>query len=75
MTAIPQKDLRDNLGEVLRRVEAGEDFTVTVFDRPVAHLRPAQTRRWVKGRRLARIWDTPAPETLHRELGVSSEPR
>jgi prevent-host-death family protein len=27
---IPQKELRDNVGEVLRRAEAGEEFTVTV---------------------------------------------
>jgi type IV secretory pathway protease TraF len=27
---ISQKELRDNAGEVLRRPEAGEEFTVTV---------------------------------------------
>jgi antitoxin (DNA-binding transcriptional repressor) of toxin-antitoxin stability system len=43
MPTIPQKELRNNIGEVLRRAEAGEEFTITVSGRPAAHLgqRPA----------------------------------
>jgi len=33
--SIPQKALRNQVGEVLRRVEAGETVTVTVAGRPV----------------------------------------
>ena len=65
---IPQKELRNNVADVLRRAETGEEFTVTVAGRPVAQLGPAQRRRWVSGPELARVWDTPAPETLDEDL-------
>jgi prevent-host-death family protein len=68
MPTIPQKELRNNVGEVLRRAEAGEEFTVTVAGRPVARLGPARPRQWVRGAELQRVWQTPAPETLDRDL-------
>ena len=69
METIPQKELRNNVGEVLRRAEAGEEFTVTVAGRPVAQLGPVQARRWVSGPALQRIWDTPAPQPMDDDLG------
>lgn len=45
MRDIPQKELRNQVGEVLRRVEAGETLTVTVSGRPVAELGPVLRRR------------------------------
>ena len=68
MVTIPQKELRNNVGEVLRRAEAGEEFTVTVAGRPVARLGPARPRQWVDGPALKRVWNTPAPETLDDDL-------
>jgi prevent-host-death family protein len=68
MATIPQKELRNNVGDVLRRAEAGEEFTITVAGRPVAQLGPAQRRRWVGGADLARVWQTPTPETLEDDL-------
>ncbi len=68
MTVIPQKELRNNVGEVLRRAEAGEDFTITVAGRPVAQLGPARRRQWVSGPELDRIWATPVPKTLAADL-------
>jgi prevent-host-death family protein len=65
---IPQKELRNNVAEVLRRAEAGEEFTITVSGRPVAQLGPARRRQWVSGRDLGKIWETPAPETLSEDL-------
>jgi prevent-host-death family protein len=53
MATIPQKELRNNVAQVLRRAEAGEELTITVSGRPVAQLGPAPTRRWVKGSELA----------------------
>jgi prevent-host-death family protein len=70
VTIIPQKELRNNVGEVLRRAEAGEEFTVTVSGRPVARLGPARPRQWVSGAALERIWHTPAPETLADDLAT-----
>jgi prevent-host-death family protein len=40
---IPQRELRNNAGEVLRRAEQGERFTITVNGRPVAELGPLST--------------------------------
>ncbi len=68
MPSIPQKELRNNVAEVLRRAEAGEELTITVAGRPVAQLGPAAKRRWVSGPELRRVWDTPAPETLAEDL-------
>lgn len=68
MVVIPQKELRNQVSDVLRRVEAGETFTVTVAGRPVAELRPARRRRWVSGPALAEIWQGPAPQLLEDDL-------
>ncbi len=68
MESIPQKELRNQVGEVLRRVEAGEILTVTVAGRPVAELSPAARRRWVTGRALAAVWRGPAPLRLDDDL-------
>jgi prevent-host-death family protein len=68
VTVIPQKELRNNVADVLRRAEAGEEFTITVAGRPVAQLGPARRRTWVGGPELAKIWDTPAPQTLADDL-------
>jgi len=68
MAMIPQKELRNNVGEVLRRAEAGERITVTVAGRPVAQLGPAERRQWVMGNDLCAVWQTPAPRTLAEDL-------
>jgi prevent-host-death family protein len=67
-TTIPQKELRNNVGEVLRRAEAGERFTITVSGRPVAELGPVRTRQWVPSAELADLWRTPPDPTLDQEL-------
>ena len=68
MPVIPQKELRNNIAEVLRRAEAGEEFTITVAGRPVAQLGPVRRRQWVSGPDLAKIWQTPPPQTLADDL-------
>lgn len=68
MDVIPQKELRNHVGEVLRRVEAGESLTVTVAGRPVAELHPTGRRRWVSGAVLARVWQGPPPRELEDDL-------
>jgi prevent-host-death family protein len=65
---IPQKELRNNIADVLRRAEAGEEFTITVAGRPVAQLGPTRKRRWVGGADLARVWDTAVPRTFEEDL-------
>jgi prevent-host-death family protein len=68
VATIPQKELRNNVGEVLRRAEAGEEITVTVAGRPVAQLGPTERRRWVSGSALRAVWRTPAPQTLSEDI-------
>lgn len=68
VTTIPQKELRNSVGEVLRRAEAGERFTITVAGRPVAELGPAARRSWVAGPALTTVFDTPVPRTLEEDL-------
>ncbi len=38
--AIPQRQLRNDSGEIMRRVEAGESFVITRNGKPVADLVP-----------------------------------
>jgi prevent-host-death family protein len=68
VTTIPQKELRNNIGEVLRRAEAGEEMTITVAGREVARLGPTGRRQWVRGTPLQAVWRTPAPRTLVTDL-------
>lgn len=68
MTTIPQKELRNNVAEVLRRAEAGEEFTITVSGRPVAELGPASKQQWVDTLTLRDLWALPRDPTLLREL-------
>jgi prevent-host-death family protein len=68
VATIPQKELRNNVADVLRRAEAGEEFTITVSGRPVARLGPAAKRRWVSGPALENVFETPAPATLAEDL-------
>ncbi len=42
---IPQRELRNNIGAVLREVEAGSTMRVTVRGRAVAELRPLSERK------------------------------
>lgn len=68
MTTIPQKELRNQVSDVLRRVEAGESLIVTVSGRPVAELSPIHRHRWVSGPALSNVWNGPSPRTLNRDL-------
>ena len=77
MTMIPQKELRNNVGEVLRRAEAGEELTITVSGRPVARLVPIPPSPWVRSEDVADLWDLPPDPTLLDDIrgGFESEIR
>jgi prevent-host-death family protein len=72
MATIPQKELRNHVGEVLRRAEAGEQFTITVSGRPVAQLGPIRARQWVPSAQLADLWKAPPDPTLEEDLETLS---
>ena len=64
-TTISQRELRNDNADIMRRVEAGESFTVTRNGMPVARVvpledLPRQTRR-MTGREIAEGWATLGP--------------
>lgn len=67
---IAQRDLRNDVASILRRVAQGESFTVTVRGQPVAELVPIHVpRRFVARRRVAEIVRaSPADPGLLEEL-------
>jgi prevent-host-death family protein len=70
---IPQRELRNNIAEVLRRAEAGTEYTITVRGRPVARLvpaaRPRERRTDVDRDTLRKILaDTPVDEVFATDL-------
>lgn len=73
---IPQRELRNNVAAILRAVEAGEAFTVTVRGRPVARLVPPGDgpRVDVDRATLLRILDGPDDAELAAELDAAEAP-
>lgn len=69
MPEIPQKQLRNQIGEILRRAEAGEVFTITVSGRPAAKLGPlTEDRYWVPAATLEDLWKLPVDENHADDL-------
>jgi prevent-host-death family protein len=70
MSEVSIRDLRNHGGDVIDRVAAGEEITVTRDGKPVAELRPLAGRRLsaeVLLRRWARL-PTVDPERLRADL-------
>ena len=70
---IPQRELRNDVAAILREVEAGTEFTVTVRGRAVARLGPVkeqpERRRYVDRETLLRIFaETPVDEGWAADL-------
>lgn len=76
-TTIAQRDLRNDSADILRRVEAGEEFIVTRNGTPVAELRPAARRRGVSRRRLVDAFKgvpAVALQQLRADLDETADP-
>jgi len=75
---IPQRELRNNIGAVLRAAEAGETFTVTVRGHPVARVVPLgegrQPRTDVDRATLRRILAQPLDDSLEKDLDAAEAP-
>jgi prevent-host-death family protein len=76
-TEVPQRELRNNTADLLRRVEAGEQLRITVHGHPVAELVPIDRAQQfvpydelVKGLRGAMLAD----DRLEQELRELDEP-
>jgi prevent-host-death family protein len=63
---IPQRELRNDIGAILREAEAGTEFTVTVRGRPVARVVPLEEtprpRRYVDRETLRRFFERNPPD-------------
>lgn len=70
MTDVASRELRNNTRELLNRVAAGEELTITVDGRPMAVLRPVGRRpRWMARDEFARrIVPRQADPGLREEL-------
>lgn len=75
MTTIPQRELRNQVSDVLRRAEQGERFTITVAGRPVAELGPpASPSRSPTAADLRRLLDaTPVDPEWAEQLARARE--
>lgn len=54
------RELRQDASDLVRRVEAGEEVTITVAGRAAARLVPVAPRRWRTHAELADLFDGPA---------------
>lgn len=54
------RELRQNASDLVRRVEDGEEITITVAGRPGARLVPAAPRAWRKWAEVADLFAGPA---------------
>lgn len=53
------RELRQQASDLVRRVEAGESFTVTVSGRPAARLVPAERHAWRSFKDVAHLFAGP----------------
>lgn len=53
------RDLRQNASDIIRRVESGETFTVTVNGRPAARIVPAERSTWLRRDELDELFSSP----------------
>lgn len=66
MTTVGLRELRQDASDLVRRVENGEEFEITVAGRLAARLVPAQPGRWQRWSEIAALfagrpdsaWDT-----------------
>lgn len=62
MTVVGLRELRQHASDLVRRVEAGEEVTITVAGRPSARLVPVTPHSWREWGEVAELFDGPADE-------------
>jgi prevent-host-death family protein len=74
---IPQRRLRNEIGQILREAEQGQEFTITVRGKPVASLGPPPSGRRlnVDARTVARVLEVPIDrEDFEADLDAAEAP-
>ncbi len=61
-TELTQRELRNDSGDIMRRLDAGESFIVTRNGVPVGELTPIRRRRSVSRERLIEVFKDIPPE-------------
>jgi prevent-host-death family protein len=70
---LSQRELRNQSGEIMRRLDAGEDFVVTRNGVPVGHLLPNAGRRFVRTETaIAALGNAPAIELVRFRTDVDT---
>ena len=59
MSTVGLRELRQDASELVRRVEAGEEITITVAGRPSARLVAASPQPWRSFEAIAELFDGP----------------
>jgi len=60
MESVGLRELRQGASDLVRRVEEGEEFTITVAGRPSARLVPAAPRAWRQWADVAELFRGPS---------------
>lgn len=74
---ISQRELRNESGEIMRRLDGGETFVVTRHGVPVGELLPLRTRRFVPAEAALEVFrDAPPVDltSLRRDLDALADP-
>ncbi len=67
-------ELRHNTSELVRRAQAGEEFTITVSGRPSARLVPAGSTHWKRWDEIANVFNGPTdPDWQHDREQVGDD--
>ena len=76
MTVVGLRELRQQASELVRRVEAGEEVTITVAGRPSVRMVRAAPRTWRPYAAVAELFDGPSdPEWAADREQVAQELR
>jgi prevent-host-death family protein len=69
MSVVGLRELRQQASELVRRVEAGEEVTITVAGRPSARLVAVSPRTWRQWNEVAELFVGPADTTWDHDRG------
>jgi prevent-host-death family protein len=70
MGTVGLRELRQDASELVRRVEAGEEITITVSGRPSARLVPARPTQWRSWTEIADLFSGPGDAEWERDRAL-----
>ena len=73
VTTVGLRELRQQASELVRRVEAGEEITITVAGRPSARLVAVSPRSWRSWNDLADLFTGPADLTWQQDRDLIAD--